>query len=423
MELKAIKGFRDILQEESPYWQVLESAATKILRSWGFHEIKLPILEETSLFKRSIGEETDIVTKEMYSFKDQKGRDLSLRPEATAQVVRAYIQNRLDLKESITKVFTIGPMFRHERPQKGRFRQFHQIDVEIIGDPGPIGDAELIILAWSILDACELKGLSLYINSLGCAQCRGPYKEELRGFFFYILGALCSDCQRRANTNPLRVLDCKVETCKDQVKDTPLITGFLCDECKAHFKAVSELISRASIPFIEDPRLMRGLDYYTRTTFEIKAESLGAQNAVAGGGRYDQLIGHLGGPERPAMGFAIGMDRVVEVMKEQVEIQKSTPKVYIAYLGEQARGIAFSWLLQLRKSGIPVEITYQEASLKAQLRNANRLGATYTIILGEDELNSDLAIIRDMESKVQHKVELKRVTSLVCQWIKNREKE
>lgn len=404
MELQSLKGFHDILPEEVGYWQDMEHISRKLLESYGFRELRLPILEYAALFKKGIGEGTDIVSKEMYSFSDQKGRELCLRPEATSQVVRSYIQNRMDLKEPISKLYLIGPMFRHERPQKGRFRQFHQIDVELIGDPGPISDAEILILAWNLLGAFKLEGLELVLNSLGCEICRPPFKTQLIQYLRERLDSLCLDCQRRLETNPLRVFDCKQDTCKASLKDAPLIGDFWCDECKRHLDKVTFYLTRASVPFRLDPTLVRGLDYYTRTAFEIKSKALGAQDAVAGGGRYDKLISQLGGPERPAIGFAIGMERVVEILRSINAPIKKNFRIFLVALGDQAREEAFFLMQDLREEGFLAEMAYQDASLKSQLRHASKLKADIVLIIGDEELRAGFVTLKDMNTGKQSRI-------------------
>jgi len=413
LEFQLLKGFHDILPEEAILWQKLETKARKVLERHGFKEIRLPILEPAGLFKRSIGEETDIVSKEMYCFKDQKGRELSLRPEATSQVVRAYVQNRLDLKEPVSKLYLIGPMFRHERPQKGRFRQFHQIDVEIIGDPGPITDAETFVLAWELLKEIGIEGLTISINSLGCDRCRPDYRNRLMDYLNTKSTALCPDCQRRSNANPLRVFDCKQEGCKEALSLAPIISDFLCDSCKSHFQEVRTLLKMAHIPFEINPMLVRGLDYYTRTAFEITSDSLGAQNAVAGGGRYDNLISYLGGPSKPAIGFAIGMERALEILKQTHEVKLPSPHVFITALGERARQLGFSLLLSFRGKNIRAEMGYQNTSLKSQLKQADKQNARYALIIGEDEISKNVALLRDMKTSTQKELILNEVVEFV----------
>lgn len=409
MEFATIKGFKDILPDEAVIWQRLESEARRILRLFGFKEIKPPLLERTELFSRSIGQETDIVSKEMYSLKDSKGRGMTLRPEATASVVRAYIQHRLYQQNPIQKLFTMGPMFRHERPQKGRFRQFHQINAEIFGDPGPRSDADIIILAMSLFEAIGLSGLSLSINSLGCPECRVGFRAELKNYLLMKTDALCADCRRRAETNPLRVFDCKVEKCKGLVTGAPSILDSLCNACEEHFESLQGYLEGSNIPFALDHRLVRGLDYYNRTTFEIQTDRLGAQNAVAGGGRYDGLTRLLGGPDHPAIGFAVGVERVVALLEENAPREVGRPDIFLAALGETAQKACFRWTVELRKAGLWVEMDYGSAGLKSQMKKADRLGAHKVLMVGEDELAKGKGTLRDMESKVQKEVDLENL--------------
>jgi histidyl-tRNA synthetase len=409
LEFSAIKGFRDVLPKEVGYWQFLEASARHLFSLFGFHEIKTPIIEKTELFSRSIGQETDIVSKEMYSLKDSKGRSLSLRPEATATVVRSYIQNRLYEKNPVQKLFSMGPMFRHERPQKGRLRQFHQINVELFGDAGPISDADLIILSMELFRVLGLENLTLNINTLGCPACRPHFKELLHRYLEDKAEALCSDCRRRAETNPLRVFDCKVPGCKEVMLDAPSILESVCEHCLRHFDSLQYYLKESNIPFVLNPHLVRGLDYYTRTTFEIQTTELGAQNAVAGGGRYDGLVEQLGGPSHPAIGFAVGMERVVALLGGLGPPNLDTPVFFIAALGEKAQERAFGWTQELRKEGISTQMDYTSRSLKAQLKQADRLGATQVLIVGENELESGKAILRDMASREQEEVALENM--------------
>jgi histidyl-tRNA synthetase len=406
LEFTTIKGFKDILPGEVEVWQRVERRSRRVFRSFGFQEIKLPLMEMTELFKRSIGEETDIVSKEMYTFTDSKGRNFSLRPEATASLVRAYIQHRLYQDNPLQKVFMMGPMFRHERPQKGRFRQFHQIDAEIFGDRGPKSDAEIILLAMTLFETVGLSGLSLHINSLGCPECRAAFREELKKYLALEKDGLCEDCKRRADTNPLRVFDCKVEGCKEVVRGAPSILDFICEDCKQHFKGLQEYLVLLGIPFTVNPMLVRGLDYYTRTTFEIQTDRLGAQNAVLGGGRYDGLSQQLGGPDHPAIGFALGVERLITLLQEEGQEENSGPDLFIIGLGEEAEKKAFSWACDLRKSGFWVETDYGSKGLKAQLRRADRLGASRVLIVGDNELASGKALLKDMGRKEQRPVNL-----------------
>jgi histidyl-tRNA synthetase len=406
LEFTSIKGFKDILPEETGTWQRLESEARRVFRSFGFQEIRPPLLEMTELFSRSIGEETDIVSKEMYSLTDSKGRGLTLRPEATASIVRAYIQHRLYLKNPLLKLFNIGPMFRHERPQKGRFRQFHQIDAEILGDPGPRSDAEIILLAIALIKALGMSGLSLHINSLGCPQCRPRFRDELRRYLSEKTGALCADCRRRAETNPMRVFDCKIDACHAVVSGAPAILSVICEACELHFKALQAYLQMSGLSFTLNPMLVRGLDYYTRTTFEVQTDRLGAQNAVLGGGRYDGLVKQLGGPDHPGIGFALGVERMVALLDETSEKVTQFPDFFLAGLGSEAEKRVFKWVTDLRQAGVWAEMEYASRGLKAQLKSADRLGAKKVLIVGDSELASGTAILRDMTTKVQKEIGL-----------------
>jgi histidyl-tRNA synthetase len=421
LEFATLKGFKDILPAEVGTWQRLESAVRKVFQCFGFQEIKPPILERTELFTRSIGQDTDIVAKEMYSFQDVKGRGLSLRPEATASVVRAYIQHRLYKKNPVQKLFAVGPMFRRERPQKGRFRQFHQIDAEILGDAGPRSDADIILMAMALFDAVGLQGLTLHLNSLGCPECMIGFKEELQRYLSQRTPDLCMDCQRRTKTNPLRVFDCKVATCQEVVSGAPSILDHICEECQAHFLALQDYLRSSDMSFVLNPKLVRGLDYYNRTTFELQTESLGAQNAVAGGGRYDGLVKLLGGPDHPAIGFAIGVERLVTLLDEDKEQALVTPRLFVAALGEEVEKRAFHWVNDLRKSGVWAEMEYASKGLKAQMKRADRLGAKNVFIVGEDELASGKGILRDMETKGQQEIPLKDVVNRLVKALKTNE--
>ncbi len=401
MEFTTLKGFKDILPEESARWQEIETKARALFSTFGYREIKTPVLEKTALFSRGIGRETDIVSKEMYSFEDIKGRGLTMRPEATASVVRAYIQHRLYQKYPIQKLYAMGPMFRHERPQKGRFRQFHQINVELFGDPGPKSDAEMIILAMYFFETVGLRDLTLHINSLGCPDCRPDFKEKLKRYLAERTSSLCTDCQKRAQLNPLRVFDCKVETCKSVVQNAPAIPAFLCRDCRDHFGSLKTYLDALNIPFEVNDRLVRGLDYYNRTTFEIQTEHLGAQNAVAGGGRYDGLVKTLGGPDHPAIGFAVGIERVVALLEASKPAELRKPDLFIAALGENVGLPAFQWMTALRKQGLWVELDYGGKSLKSQMKKANRLDAQNVLIVGDDEAAAKKAVLRDMNTGEQ----------------------
>ena len=406
MSISTIKGFKDILPEETPLWQWIEKNARDVFRVFGFKEIRTPLLEWTELFARGIGQETDIVSKEMYTIPDSKGRNQTLRPEATASVVRAYIEHRLYQLNPIQKLFSIGPMFRHERPQKGRFRQFHQINAELFGDPGPRSDAELIAMAMRIFDKVGLTGVTLNINTLGCASCRGEFKDKLKGFLSGRAGHLCGECQKRSELNPLRVFDCKIDSCKEAMTGAPVILDHICDDCREHFTALKGYLDDLGISYIVNTLLVRGLDYYSRTTFEIQTDRLGAQSAVAGGGRYDALISELDGPPHSGMGFAIGFERLAALLEEEARPLTDVPDLFIISLGDEAFRKAFIWVDNLRREGVSVEMEYEAKGLKAQMKRADKLNAKRVLIAGEDELAKGKVVLRNMETKAQEEVDI-----------------
>lgn len=403
MAIQALKGFKDLLPGESEKWVFMEETARRVFQTFGFSEIRTPILEKTELFVRSIGSYTDIVEKEMYTLGDQGGDSITLRPEATASVLRAFIEHNLQGQQPIHKLFSIGPMFRHERPQKGRLRQFHQINAEYIGTASPYADGEMIVLLIQILDYLGLQETRLRINSLGCPLCRPSFSTALQDFLEGHRGVLCPDCQRRMGANPLRVFDCKVERCQEVLIEAPTITAFNCSLCQRSFDQVQELISHLAIPVHLDPRLVRGLDYYCRTTFEVSASHLGSQDAVAGGGRYDGLIRQLGGPDLPAIGFAIGLERAALLLSSQEEWIKR-PFVFLIPLGSAAREKAFNLLTTLYKKEIPALMEYEDKSLKSLLKRADKTKSPYVAILGSEELSRDKILIRNLNTKNQEEI-------------------
>lgn len=399
--IQLVRGFKDILPEEASVWQEIETIARTHFQQFGFNEIRPPVLEEAALFKRSIGELTDIVEKEMYTFPGSKGNLLTLRPEATASVVRAYIQHRLYAADPVQKLYTIGPMFRKERPQKGRYRQFYQINAEVFGIASPYMDAQLIYLLTGFLRKLDITGLRVHLNSLGCPQCRGRYKRELMAMLASRVDKLCEDCRRRLDKNPLRVLDCKVPACRAEVEHAPSMIDYLDPDCAAHFATVQSALSAMGIVYEIDHRLVRGLDYYTRTAFEIQTDELGAQSAVAGGGRYDGLVELLDGPPQPAVGFAIGMDRLVELVMSRKPAGVQAPDLFFAAMGDAAWQKAFEWSCRLSDAGVRTEIDFSERSLKALMRRADRLRAKFVIIVGDQELADNAVNLRDMKTKEQ----------------------
>jgi len=402
--IKAIRGFNDILPDEIKFWEYIIDTSKKVFKSFGYKEIIIPILEKTDLFLRSIGEATDIVEKEMYTFSDKKGNSITLRPEATAGIIRAYLEHNLYTKETITKLYLIGPMFRYERPQKGRYRQFYQIDAEVLGEERPLVDAEILVMVRQLLNNIGIDDVQIEINSLGCKKCRGLYIKKLISFLEGRKDELCSDCRRRLNINPLRILDCKVEGCRKVIQEAPIILDYLCNECSNHFSDLKTYLGQLELPFIVNPLMVRGLDYYTRTTFEVTTKKLGSQNAVVAGGRYDNLIKELGGPDIPAIGFAMGIERLVLLLKEKGFKSYITPLIFVASLGEDAKKEAINLVKNLREASFSVEMDYSLKSLKAQLKRADKLNAKYVLIIGEDELANEEIIIRDMEKANQEKI-------------------
>lgn len=398
MKIAAVRGFRDVLPEESAIWQGLEAQARKCLTAYGFAEIILPVVEKTELFARAIGETTDIVEKEMYTFTDRDDASLTLRPEGTASVIRAYIEHSLFHKEPVSKLFYIGPMFRRERPQKGRYRQFHQIGAEILGRDDALIDAELLLMLHDLFTALRL-AVAVDVNSLGCNACRPRYRETLRAFGESRLSALCANCRARLQRNPLRILDCKEPGCRQVTADAPAMAAFLCEACRDHFDRVQMYLRQEQVPFTVNLRLVRGLDYYCRTSFEVLAQGLGSQNAVCGGGRYDGLVEQLGGPAVPGIGFAIGVERLAMLLQAQGRQPSTQPELFIAPLGNGAEGQAFSVAHRLRRAGYQVELESGSRGLKAQMRRADKLGARYVLILGEQELAAGKGTVRDMQAK------------------------
>lgn len=414
--VKSLRGTQDILPSSVDVWRYIENISREKFYLYGYKEIRTPIIEESALFVRSIGEDTDIVKKQMYSFKEQGGGNICLRPEETASVVRAYLEHHLDKSEGFAKLFYIGPMFRSERPQAGRLRQFHQVGVEAIGSYSPYIDAEVIILLDDLLDSYNLSGYTFKINSLGCKNDKDKIKSELRKSLKYHLNVLCKDCQRRYKTNILRILDCKNPSCQRIVKSVSSLQNLLCVNCTADFQKLKYILDKSNLKYEVSPLLVRGLDYYTKLVFEITTKHLGAQDAVAAGGRYDYLVSEFGGPETGACGFAIGVERVIEALSKpspSKTADKKRESIFIATLGERAYDEGFKILRRLRKAHLSSDIDYQQKSLKAQMRYADKLGAKFVVILGEDELKENAAVIRDMRDSSQKTVSLDRLVETI----------
>lgn len=411
MKHKALYGTHDILPDESFKWQSFEGKLRSIFALYNYREIRTPIFEETELFTRSIGQETDIVQKEMYTFLDQGKRSITLRPEGTAGVVRAYLEHNLGEKSPLVKLFYFGSMFRQERPQKGRLRQFNQFGIEAIGSGDPSLDAEMIGMAVRICREVGIAEFKLHLNSIGCPVCRPVHRDKLLHFMKGKVGGVCDDCKTRFMRNPLRMFDCKKKECIELLKDAPVMVDFLCKECKTHYQQVKKYLSGLEVDYFEDPRLVRGLDYYTKTAFEIKSSMLGSQDTLCGGGRYDLLVEELGGPPTPAVGFAAGIERFILVlqMEKRFKFEEKKLKVFIAALGEEAKPLALRLMRDLRQKNISCETDYLQRSLKAQMKEANRQNAEKVLIIGEEEMKNGRAVLRDMLTGEQKEIELNNI--------------
>lgn len=421
MKLQHLRGTEDLFPRETFLWNTVESRYRDLFHQYNYHEIRTPLLELTALFQRGIGESTDIVQKEMYTFSDRGGRSVSLRPEATASVVRAYLQHKIYGEAQPAKYYYIGPMFRYERPQTGRNRQFHQTGVEALGSEDPALDAEIITLAWRLLTLLGLKNNYLLLNSIGCHQCRPPYISQFTAFLEDKRERLCHDCQRRLEMNPLRVLDCKQKACQDTIDGAPTILDELCISCGDHFQRVQSYLQGVDVPYQLEEGLVRGLDYYTRTTFEIIDTNLGAQDAILGGGRYDGLAEEIGERRVPGIGFAMGLERLlISIKKEGLSFPQSTsPELYLVKIGE-VHPQAFCQLQRLRDKGIRTEMDYLGRSVKGQMKAANRCNARYTLILGEEELKRGKVLLRHMESGEEEQVPLQALPDYCLERLKGR---
>ena len=403
---RAPRGTQDILPEDQPYWRHLRSRIHHICQIYGYQQIDTPIFEETHLFVRGVGEGTDIVEKEMYTFEDKGGQSLTLRPEFTATVVRAYLEHGMRTLPQPVKLYSIGPIFRYERPQAGRFRQHTQFNVEAIGEMDPAVDFEVMSVAWHLYADLGFKNLVCQINSTGCPRCRPKYLRALVDYYRQREGQICDDCKRRLGRNPLRVLDCKQERCQRVIENAPHIRDYLCEECASHLDALLGYFDLLSRPYSVNHRLVRGLDYYTKTVFEVWAEGIGAQSAICGGGRYDGLAEALGGPSTPGVGFGSGIERIILSMRSRgfAVPDVSSPRVTVAYLGQEAKQGAITLLTDLRASDIGAMLIFGDRSLKSQLRQANRANVEYTMILGEVEVNRGEVILRDMRRATQEQI-------------------
>ena len=409
------KGTKDMLPEEAYKWHFVENTAREVAQLYGFKEIRTPIFEHTELFLRGVGETTDIVTKEMYTFEDKGNRSITLKPEGTAGVVRSYIENALDQVVLPMKAYYISPIFRYERPQNGRLREHHQFGVEMFGADAPEADGEIISLANTLLRRLGLTSLKLYINSIGCPECRKKYNEALMNYIGSNLDKMCNQCKERFNKNPLRILDCKEEGCKAITANAPKVTDYLCEDCAAHFEGVKKNLELRGIDYEVNPQIVRGLDYYTRTVFEFVSTDIGAQGTVCGGGRYNGLVAQLGGKDTPAVGFGCGLERLLLVLENTngLNAEKETPYLYIATMGEKAKEKAIDLVEKLRANGVSAETDLMNKSVKAQMKYANKIGVKYVIVIGDAELESNKVEFKDMTDGSTKEVYLTEIE----QWI------
>ncbi|MEN6372792.1 MAG: histidine--tRNA ligase [Armatimonadota bacterium] len=412
----APRGTQDVLPSATPRWQFIENKFREICRLFDFREIRTPTFEETELFTRHTGKTTDIVTKQMYTFTDQGGRSLTLKPEGTPPTVRAYLEHNLGAELPVSKLYYFSRIFRYERPQSGRYREHNQMGLEMIGASDPSADVEVISLAWKFFKDLGITGVELRLNSIGGPEDRPTYREALRKFAAPFVHELCPTCQVRYEQNPLRMLDCKDEHCKELLADAPAIVDIICDDCKAHFETVKSYLKALDIPYVLDPHLVRGLDYYTRTIFEFQTPHLGAQNTICGGGRYDMMIEEMGGSPTPSLGFGLGMERLLLTLEKLgIELEVDTrPGIFLAVMGSEAREAAIRLIYDLRDNGISAETDFTGRSLKSQMKLADKLGAKFVLIIGEDEIKKGVVSLRDMLAKEQREVPIDKVVEAVC---------
>lgn len=408
--IKAARGTKDIFGEDAVKYTYISKTAQEIFESYGYTFIKTPIFEETDLFKRGIGEGTDVVEKEMYTFKDRGDRSLTLRPENTASVVRSYLENAIYGKEDVTKYYYNGSMFRYERPQAGRQREFNQIGVEVLGESSPILDAEVIAMSYSLLEKLGITDLEVHINSVGTNASRTKYREMLLNFLEPMKEELCEDCRMRMEKNPLRVLDCKVDKCKELTKDAPSIIDSLNEEERAHYETVKKYLDIFGVKYVEDSRLVRGLDYYSSTVYEIVTNKLGAQGTVLGGGRYDNLLKQLGDKDIPAVGFAAGVERMMMLLEDY---PKNNPDVYVAWLGENTQEFGLKIAKILRDNGIKTFVDFNSKGMKSHMKKADKLAVKYCIIVGEDEMNKDVVVLKDFSARIQEEMSLEKAIEII----------
>lgn len=414
-QLQALRGTQDILPNDIYKWSYMENIIRDLCALYGYGEIRTPIFEETKLFLRGIGDTTDVVTKEMYTFEDRGGRSITLRPENTASAVRAFLEHKLYGDQGVHKLFYIGSMFRYDRPQAGRYREFHQFGVEILGASSPLADVEVIVLAYRLFQKLGLQNLELRINSIGDKNCRNAYKKELISYYESQKDMLCEDCKQRLYKNPLRLLDCKEDNCKLLAKNAPVITNYLCEECHNKFEKVKSGLTALHISYVVDPGLVRGLDYYTNTAFEIQYPPLGAQSAICGGGRYDKLVEEMGGPDVPGIGFAVGLERLLLALEGQNLIPNCPQKssVYIVALGEKAEIEGLKIQGELREKGVMTYMDLQEKSLKGQMKQAGKVQSIYAVIIGENEIEQGKATVKHMQTGEQSEISFSQVADYI----------
>lgn len=414
-QLQALRGTQDILPNDIYKWSYMENIIRDLCALYGYGEIRTPIFEETKLFLRGIGDTTDVVTKEMYTFEDRGGRSITLRPENTASAVRAFLEHKLYGDQGVHKLFYIGAMFRYDRPQAGRYREFHQFGVEILGASSPLADVEVIVLAYRLFQKLGLQNLELRINSIGDKNCRNAYKKELISYYESQKDMLCEDCKQRLYKNPLRLLDCKEDNCKILAKNAPVITNYLCEECHNKFEKVKSGLTALHISYVVDPGLVRGLDYYTNTAFEIQYPPLGAQSAICGGGRYDKLVEEMGGPDVPGIGFAVGLERLLLALEGQNLIPNCPQKssVYIVALGEKAEIEGLKIQGELREKGVMTYMDLQEKSLKGQMKQAGKVQSIYAVIIGENEIEQGKATVKHMQTGEQSEISFSQVADYI----------
>lgn len=409
MSIKALKGFKDVTAEESYKWHYIEQSMRSVAASFGYQEVRTPVLEMTELFARGVGGTTDIVQKEMYTFMTKGEDSVTLKPEGTAGVVRQFVENSGFAKSQPTRMYYLNcPVFRYEQPQAGRLREHHQFGVELFGSPEPVADAEVIMLALQLVDQLHVDELELHINNIGCKGCRPSYNKALKTYFSEHIDEMCEDCRNRLDKNPLRILDCKKEHCRSIIEKAPMLSEYVCEECTNHFAALKSYLDTGGVTYIEDPKLVRGLDYYTRSVFEVITNNSGAQGTVCGGGRYDNLIEEIGGPSMPGVGFGMGMERLLLVLEAQNVLPESQPvfSLYIANYGDEAKNKAWVIASELRRRGVAVEMDLLGRSMKAQFKYANKINVAYVLTIGEEEITTGVAKLRNMKDGEEQVVAL-----------------